>query len=113
MRTCGLNWVFGPNADLGMQPLWGRHYETFGDEPALAGAMARTHVEGIQRTDLSTPDLNYNPGNGSVPLAGAAIKHWIGYSVPDRGVDRQNAQVRIANVIMTALSNRIIRFQTG
>lgn len=22
-RTCGLNWIFGPDAELGMQPLWG------------------------------------------------------------------------------------------
>jgi beta-glucosidase len=94
MRTCGLNWAFAPSADIGMQPLWGRHWETFGDEPALVSAMVRASITGLQRTDLATEDFQYNTPSTNYTMILACIKHWIGYSLPDNGVDRQMATVR-------------------
>ena len=57
--------------------------------------MVRATIAGIQRTDLSTEKFGYNPKNESVWMAAAAVKHWIGYSVPENGIDRNNALVSI------------------
>ena len=81
-RACGLPWNFSPVADLGRQPLWSRIFETFGEDPMHAGAMAAANIEGQQGDDLS-----------SYRSVAACAKHFLGYSVPWSGKDRTPAYI--------------------
>jgi beta-glucosidase len=86
-------WNFGPVIDIGLQPLWARHYETFGDEPYLVSVMTRAAVRGMQRPDVSTAQFNYARLGQNTTLCGTTLKHWIGYSMPNSGADRTDATV--------------------
>ncbi len=70
--AAGINWIFSPILGLGIQPLWARMYETFGEDPHLVGKMASQMVQGIQES-------------GRVA---ACAKHFVGYSAPRTGHDR-------------------------
>jgi beta-glucosidase len=73
----GLPWNFAPVLDVGRIPLWPRYYETFGEDPFLAGVLGREATEGLQQTG---------------PVA-ATIKHYLGYSGSDVGRDRTPANL--------------------
>jgi len=81
-RTARLPWNFAPVVDLGRRPQWPRYYETFGEDPYLAGQMGVSAVKGLQGNDVS---------EGS-RVAGT-LKHYIGYSGPTSGLDRTTAQI--------------------
>jgi beta-glucosidase len=74
-RASGIPWNFAPVLDIGRQPLWGRFYETFGEDPYLASELGRAAVIGMQRNNM---------------LA-ATAKHYLGYSMPTSGHDRTPA----------------------
>ncbi|HTU72642.1 MAG TPA: glycoside hydrolase family 3 C-terminal domain-containing protein [Trebonia sp.] len=44
----GVNISLGPTANLVRDPRWGRTYETYGEDPYLAGQITTAEVEGIQ-----------------------------------------------------------------
>jgi len=44
--------VQGPNLNLVRVPGWGRAYETYGEDPALAAALGTANVDGIQSTHV-------------------------------------------------------------
>src|SRR5262249_60277196 len=57
--------IRAPLVDLGRDPRWGRTEESFGEDPFLAGALARAYLAGL---------------NGSDPkylLAASTLKHWL------------------------------------
>ncbi|KAL7691577.1 putative glycoside hydrolase, family 3, glycoside hydrolase family 3 domain, immunoglobulin [Plasmopara halstedii] len=72
--SAGIPWMFGPILDVGQNPLWGRLFETFGEDPYLASVMAEAIVTGLQ---------SYNQ-------SAACLKHFIGYSKTPHGKDRDN-----------------------
>jgi beta-glucosidase len=79
-RAAGIPWIFSPIVGLGIQPLWSRMFETFGEDPYVVSTMATSMIEGIQ-----TVDENID----AVPRKSAACaKHFIGYSSPRTGHDR-------------------------
>ena len=79
-RAAGLNWIFAPLFEIGLEPRWSRIYETFGEDPVIVRIMANAMTEGIQEKD-TTP--------GAIPSqAAACAKHFIGYSMPINGHDR-------------------------
>jgi len=79
-RAAGIPWIFSPIVGLGIQPLWSRMFETFGEDPHVVSTMATSMIEGIQ-----TVDENID----AVPRKSAACaKHFIGYSSPRTGHDR-------------------------
>lgn len=73
----GHNWIFAPVLDLGVNPLWPRMYETYGEDPHINGMMGAAFVKGIQETSETAP----------YKLA-ATGKHFIAYSDPHSGWDR-------------------------
>src|SRR4029077_10209084 len=77
----GGNWDFAPVQDLARDNRWGRYYETWAEEPALAGAMGAAYVRGVQ----------------SIPARGlgvtATVKHFAGYSQSINGHDRVQAEL--------------------
>lgn len=78
----GHHWNFAPVLDLGVNPLWPRFWETFGEDPYLASVMGRAYVEGFQNDDYTEPKK-----------AAATAKHFLGYSDPKSGWDRSPAYI--------------------
>ncbi|MDH3754948.1 MAG: glycoside hydrolase family 3 C-terminal domain-containing protein, partial [Acidimicrobiia bacterium] len=62
----GIPWDFSPCLCVARDERWGRTYESFGEDPALA-TMMTTIIDGLQGDDLADP--------GTVL---ATAKHWIG-----------------------------------
>lgn len=81
-RAAALPWNFAPVLDLGRQPQWPRYYETFGEDPYLAAKMGVANVKGMQGRDIGSDDR-----------VAATLKHYIGYSGPESGLDRTTAQI--------------------
>ena len=48
LRATGWVWDFAPVQDLARDNRWGRYYETWAEEPALAAAMGGAYVRGLQ-----------------------------------------------------------------
>ena len=49
-RAIGIPWNFSPILDLGIDPRFPRQFETFGEDPLLAGTLSRSMVRGFQET---------------------------------------------------------------
>ena len=79
-RAASLPWNFNPNADVAMNPLWGRISESFGEDPYLISEMTAAYVEGSQGESLA------NSKSTAV-----CLKHFIGYGAGNNGKDRANA----------------------
>jgi beta-glucosidase len=69
---------------LGLQPLWARFAETFGEDPLVAATMGSSIIRGMQ----------FVPNDGGNPRqAAACMKHFIAYSIPVDGHDRSPIQL--------------------
>ena len=79
-RAASLPWNFNPNADVAMNPLWGRISESFGEDPYLISEMTNAYVEGSQGESL-----------GNSKSSTVCLKHFIGYGAGRNGKDRANA----------------------
>jgi len=82
LRATGWNWDFAPVQDLSRDNRWGRTYETWAEEPALAAAMGAANVSGLQ-----------SAGAGNSLKVTATVKHFAGYSESINGHDRAEAQL--------------------
>jgi len=83
LRATGWVWDFAPVQDLSRDNRWGRTYETWAEEPALAAAMGGAFVRGLQAAPAS--------GLGVT----ATVKHFAGYSESINGHDRVQADLPI------------------
>ncbi|WP_329129243.1 glycoside hydrolase family 3 C-terminal domain-containing protein [Streptomyces sp. NBC_01476] len=82
VAATGIDWNFAPVADIARDQRWGRYYETFGEDPLLAGTLAASAVKGIQ-------------GAGGAKDVAATVKHFGGYGEPGNGHDRVPGDVSI------------------
>ena len=82
VRASGIPWIFYPLMGPGRQPLWSRIYETFGEDPYLAGKMGVSYIEGAQGNDIGAPDK-----------VATCLKHYVGYGFPLDGKDRTEAWI--------------------
>ncbi len=71
----GTTWNYAPVADIARDHRWGRYYETYAEDPLLAGTLAAASVKG------------YQDGSSGRRIAGT-VKHFAGYSEPGNGHDR-------------------------
>jgi len=83
LRATGWNWAFAPVQDVARDNRWGRYYETWSEEPALAAAMGAADVRGMQ-----------SGGQGGLRVT-ATVKHFAGYSESINGHDRVQAELPI------------------
>src|SRR5215471_4386827 len=81
LRATGWVWDFAPVQDLSRDNRWGRTYETWAEEPALAAALGGGFVRGLQSI----------PGSG-LAVTGT-VKHFAGYSQSINGHDRVQAEL--------------------
>jgi beta-glucosidase len=82
VAATGWNWVFAPVQDVARDNRWGRYYETWSEEPALAAAMGAANVTGMQSVQ------------GPLKVT-ATVKHFAGYSESINGHDRVQAEIPI------------------
>ncbi|MFM7710611.1 MAG: glycoside hydrolase family 3 N-terminal domain-containing protein, partial [Ferruginibacter sp.] len=80
-RASSVIWNFSPVLDLGINPLWPRQWETFGEDPYLVSKMGAATVKGYQEP------------LGSPTTVIACLKHFLAYSDPKSGKDRTNVQL--------------------
>ncbi|MFO7874537.1 MAG: glycoside hydrolase family 3 N-terminal domain-containing protein [Bacteroidales bacterium] len=80
LRASSLPWNYAPVLDVTWQPLWGRIFETFGEDTYMNSVMGEAFVKGSQGESLSD--------NTSVAVC---LKHFIGYGMPMAGKDRGSA----------------------
>ncbi|MEL7311804.1 MAG: glycoside hydrolase family 3 N-terminal domain-containing protein [Pseudomonadota bacterium] len=78
----GINWTFAPMIDIARDARWGRIAESPGEDPVLAGAMARAMVRGFQTDDLAAPEA-----------VAACAKHFAAYGAVDGGRDYATTNV--------------------
>jgi beta-glucosidase len=83
LRATGWNWDFAPVQDLARDNRWGRYYETWAEEPALAAALGAANVRGLQS------------GGANGLKVTATVKHFAGYSESINGHDRVQADLPI------------------
>jgi beta-glucosidase len=82
LAATGWTWAFAPVQDLARDNRWGRYYETWAEEPALAAAMGAADVKGMQSDQ------------GALRVS-ATVKHFAGYSESINGHDRAQAELPI------------------
>jgi beta-glucosidase len=92
LRATGWDWAFAPVQDLARDNRWGRYYETWAEEPALAGAMGAADVTGMQSAGPA----------GSLGVS-ATVKHFAGYSESINGHDRDEALLPMSYLQTTIL----------
>ena len=77
IKASGIPWNYSPVLDVCKQPLWGRIFETFGEDSYLTTQMGNAMIKGAQGDDMAEP---YK--------AAVCLKHFLGYGQPDNGKDR-------------------------
>ncbi len=82
MRASSQPWNYAPVLDVSMQPLWGRLFETFGEDTYMNKVMGNAFIEGQQGTSLS-----------DTTSVAVCLKHFVGYGTPFTGKDRSPAYI--------------------
>ena len=83
-RASMVPWVFSPVMDLGRNPVWPRHWESFGEDPYLNAEMAVAETKALQGDDPNHIDDRH---------VAVSVKHFMAYGVPVSGKDRTPALV--------------------
>ena len=60
VKSVGRDMILGPTVNIQRTPLWGRNFESYGEDPFLSGAMAVGYIQGVQ-------------GEGVI----ATVKHFV------------------------------------
>ncbi len=102
LRATGWNWDFAPVQDLSRDNRWGRTYETWAEEPALAAAMGAANVKGLQTA-----------GTGGALDVAATVKHFAGYSQSVNGHDRNEALLPLNYLQSTILPSYASAIDAG
>lgn len=79
--AAGIHWVFGPMLDLARDARWGRIVESAGEDPCLAGEIARASVYGYQGRPSEQRDTL---PEGKIA---ACMKHFAAYGAVSGGQD--------------------------
>ncbi|QNL21594.1 glycoside hydrolase family 3 C-terminal domain-containing protein [Hyphobacterium sp. CCMP332] len=77
IKASGIPWNYAPVLDVSKQPLWGRIFESFGEDTYLSTEMGLAYIKGAQGDDISDFDKS-----------AVCLKHFIGYGMPYNGKDR-------------------------
>ncbi len=101
LRATGVFWNFAPVSDIARDTRWGRYYETYSEDPFLAGQLAAANVRGQQSKVDDTAQLT------------ATAKHFAGYSAPANGHDRAAAQIPIRQLQDVVLPSFQAQFDAG
>lgn len=92
MRVTGLDWTFAPTIAVARNDRWGRTYESFGEDPAIATSYAAALVHGLQGR---RGDKDWLKG----PHIIATAKHFLSDGGTEGGRDRGDAKIAEAELI--------------
>ena len=92
MRVTGLDWTFAPTIAVARDDRWGRTYESFGEDPAIATSYAAALVHGIQGR---RGDKDWLRG----PHIIATAKHFLADGGTADGRDRGDARIDEAELV--------------
>ena len=98
----GIDWTFAPCLCVARNERWGRTYESFGEDPAIAQSMT-TVITGFQGTTL---------GGSSTSIL-ATAKHYVGDGGTTGGDDQGNTQLSEADLRRIHLPPFIDAIQKG
>ena len=48
VKALGRDMILGPTVNINRQPLWGRNFEGYGEDPYLAGQLGVAYIKGVQ-----------------------------------------------------------------
>ena len=82
LRAASIPWNYAPVVDVASNSLWGRMYESFGEDPYLISRMSNAYIRGSQGNDLS-----------DTTKVTVCLKHFIGYGAGINGKDRASALI--------------------
>ena len=85
-RAAGIPWMFAPVLGLGLQPLWARFEETYGEDPYLAAQMGAAAVTGMQK--LANCNSNSCGSWGSSRIGNLSSSALTSDKKGDSGPDR-------------------------
>lgn len=92
-RALGNQVLLGPNLNLVRSPLAGRNFETFGEDPLLAGRLGVGYVRGVQSTGVA-----------------ASPKHFVGNEQEtERSRGSSNIDARALNELYLAPFEMVVR----
>ncbi len=77
MAATGVRWNFSPCVAVSRDERWGRAYESFSEDPALAARLGAAEIRGLQGKDAADP-----------LSVVATAKHYLGDGGTSGGVDR-------------------------
>ena len=55
VKATGPQWDFAPVEDISRDTRWGRYYETYSEDPYLAGSLGAATIQGLQKTGQVAP----------------------------------------------------------
>ena len=96
MRATGMHWAFAPCVAVPRDERWGRTYEGFGEDPALAAELGAAAVRGLQGTSLDDPlsvlaCAKHYAGDGGTAWGTGMLDKATGSRYPlDRGDTRMS-----------------------
>nr|WP_315232952.1 glycoside hydrolase family 3 C-terminal domain-containing protein [uncultured Albidiferax sp.] len=64
-KALGRDMLLGPTVDINRQPLWGRNFESFGEDPFLSGKIAVGFVRGVQDKEGLIATVKHFAANNS------------------------------------------------
>ncbi|MBO4252122.1 MAG: glycoside hydrolase family 3 C-terminal domain-containing protein [Clostridia bacterium] len=86
--ACGVRYTNAPMVDISRDPRWGRIAESQGEDPFLAGEMAKAYVRGYQNDDKYVM---------------ATLKHYAGYGASEGGRDYDIVEMNENTMLNTYL----------
>ncbi len=77
LKASGIPWNYAPVLDVARQPMWGRIYESFGEDTYVVTQMGAAMLKGAQGDDPGAYNKTLSCG-----------KHFLGYGASYNGKDR-------------------------
>lgn len=79
IKNMGFQWIFSPSLDLGRNPLWPRHWESFGEDVHLANKLGNALLDGYQAKD-----------DDKAKTLAACIKNFIGFNSSQKRINHKS-----------------------
>jgi beta-glucosidase len=77
VKALGRDMILGPTVNINRVPLWGRNFESYGEDPYLSGRLAVAYIKGVQ-------------GEGVIP----SVKH---FAANNEEFERHRVDVNVAD----------------
>jgi beta-glucosidase len=63
VKALGRDMILGPTVNINRQPLWGRNFEGYGEDPYLSGQLAVAYVKGVQSEGVIPSVKHFDANN--------------------------------------------------